>query len=82
MLGETEQNVEELDDSIADLRKNRPSLQVSPRFQPVVEEMFSVKEDQESSDDPTRGLGRWFKVVKPKRIGGSKTWQVDAVGVG
>ena len=31
--------------------------------------MFSAKEDQEreSGDDLARGLGRWFKVVKPKK---------------
>ena len=36
--------------------------------------MFSAKEDQdsESSDDPARWLGRWFMVVKPKKIGGLK----------
>ena len=43
-----------------------------PRFESVDQEMFSAKEEQESesSDDPLRGLGRWFKVVKPNKIGG------------
>ena len=46
-----------------------PSPRVSPRQQFVDEEMFSAKEDQESESGeyPTRGLGRWFKVVKPKK---------------
>ena len=52
LLGETERNIEELVDSIADLRKRICLL----------EEMFSAKEDlSESSDDPTRGLGRWIE---------------------
>ena len=29
--------------------------------------MFSATEEQESSDDATRGLGRWFEVVKPEK---------------
>ena len=73
LLGETER--EELDGSLVALRKLVwPSPRVSPRQQSVDEEMFSAKEDQESEsgDDPTRGLGRWFKVVKPKKIGGLK----------
>ena len=56
-LGETERKIEELDDSLADL------------WQSVDKEMFSAKEDRdsESSDDPTRGLGGWFKVVNIKK---------------
>ena len=78
MLCETERNIVEIDDTNADLRKRIwPSPLVSPRIQSVDEEMFSAEEEQESSDDPTRGLGRWFKVVKPyqggltRDIGGS-----------
>ena len=70
LFGGTERNIEELDDSIADLRKRiLSSPRVSPRQQSVDEEMFSAKEDQEreSGDDPARGLGRRFKVVKPKK---------------
>ena len=35
----------------------------------LTRKLFSAKEDQESEsgDDPTRGLGRWFTVVKPKK---------------
>ena len=62
LLWETERNIVELDDTIADVRRRIwPSPWVSPRIQSVGEEMFSATEDQESSDDPTRGLGRWFK---------------------
>ena len=42
---------------IADLWKRIwPPPRVSPRVQSVDEEKFSAKEDQESRDDPTRGL--------------------------
>ena len=47
MLCETERNIVELDDTVADLRKRIwPSLRVSPRVQSVDEEMFSAKEEQ------------------------------------
>ena len=31
--------------------------------------IFSATEEQESSDDPTCGLGRWFKVVNLRNGG-------------
>ena len=65
----------ELDDTIADLREK--DLAFFPwyphRIQSVDEEMFSAKEEQESSDHPTRGLGRWFEVVEPKKKEVGKT---------
>ena len=68
MLCETERNIVELDDTIADLRKRIwPSPRVTPRTQSVDEDMFSAKEEQESSGDPTRGLGRRFKVVRAQK---------------
>ena len=68
LLGETERNIEELDDSIADLAEKNLALSVgSPLdFSQWMKKCSLLKEDQESSDDPTRGLGRWFKVVKPE----------------
>ena len=36
--------------------------------------MFSAKEEQEGGDDPLRGLGRWFKVVKTEKEEVLKTW--------
>ena len=70
LLGETQCSIEELDGTFAELWKRIwSSPRVSPRQQSVDEEMFSAEEDQESEsgDDPTRGLGRWFKVVKPRK---------------
>ena len=49
-----------------------PSAHASPRIQSAGEEMFSAKEEQEGGDDPPRGLGRWCKVVKTEKRGGSK----------
>ena len=57
LLGETERNIEELDDSMADLRKRiSPSPRVSPRHQSVDEEMFIATEEleSESGDEPAR----------------------------
>ena len=31
------------------------------------EDMFSANDEEESSEDPYRGLGRWFMVVQHKK---------------
>ena len=70
-LRETEQKQPwSLTKRFAELRKKIwPSPRVSSRIQSVDEDTFSAKEEQESSNGPTRGLGPWFKVVKPQKKG-------------
>ena len=73
-LRDTEQTISNLDTEIAELRKKMwPSREASPRIQPMSEEMSSASEDDGSSDDLSRGLGRWYEVVKPEK-GGLKNW--------
>ena len=61
-LRDAEQTIPYLEKVIAELRKK-----TSPRIQPMGEEMSSANDEEESSDDLSRGLGCWLKLVNFKK---------------
>ena len=48
-------------------------------MQSMDEEVFSASDEEERGGDPSRGLGRWLKVVKPEKRSFEKPGKTGAM---